>query len=129
MRPSAAAMTGVLCAAMMSIASCTRPCERAAVNVSCNCSGLTPTTGIKSFPFVGNEETTGDAPFCGEETGEGATDGEADGVAEGLASGVAEGVALSLGVAFGVGAAFGVTVAAACAAFISALRLLFKRHR
>ena len=31
------------------MASCTRPSERASEKVSCNCSGLTPTTGMMSF--------------------------------------------------------------------------------
>src|SRR5437763_17012060 len=48
MRPSAVAKTGVPCGAGMSIASCVRPIERASLNVSRNCSGRTPATGIKS---------------------------------------------------------------------------------
>src|SRR3954469_15045099 len=48
MVPSAAAITGVPSAAIMSIASCRRPWARAWSKVSASCPGFTPGTGIAS---------------------------------------------------------------------------------
>ena len=44
----------------MSIASCTRPSERASSNVSISCSGLTPATGMMRFTVPTKFELTGE---------------------------------------------------------------------
>src|SRR4030095_7895435 len=83
--PSAAARTGVPCAAGMSIASCTRPSERASVKVSMSWSFVTPATGMMRCRVPTN-------PDCG--VGEGlvsAGDGEVatlgDGVGDSIETG------------------------------------------
>src|SRR5436853_6984604 len=69
MRPSAVAKTGVPCGAGMSIASCVRPMEHASLNVSRNCSGRTPATGIKSEATGALGEGCALAEGCGEASG------------------------------------------------------------
>jgi hypothetical protein len=83
--------TGVPRGAMMSMASCTRPSLRASLKVSCNCSGLMPSTGmsrrIEASADAGSPER---ACACGE------APGEDTGVGLGLGGGEASGVGVGL---------------------------------